>query len=207
MRRAAGAGQQQPMRQLDAGVGAADGAPRRGLDPGHGAGPVEAVRAGQARHHVPRAELLQAHRAPRLRCRRRPAPPACQSPAPAEPAPSSSSLLVRLRRRHHFPPQQHARVAAARCRVVAVEAAAARCVVVRFGGRGARAHLMPAPMFISDQNITTGFVQCCLDILLQKVACSICHSEQSLACRSGTDKQQKQTHLLSTTGCLWARSF
>lgn len=151
MRRAAGAGQQ-PMRQLDAGVGATDGAPRGGLDPGHGAGPVEAVRAGQARHHVPRAELLQAHRALclRLRCRRRPAPPAGQSPAPAKPPPSSSSLLVRLRRRHHFPPQQHARVAAARCRVVAVEAAAARCVVVRFGGRGARAHLVPAPMFISD---------------------------------------------------------
>jgi hypothetical protein len=54
---------------------------------------------------------------------------------------------------------------------VEATAAPARCVVVRFGDRGARAHLMPAPMFISDQNITTGFVQYCLDILLQKVAC------------------------------------
>ena len=151
-----------PRRSAGAGgdVGAADGAPRHGLDPGHGAGPVEAVRAGQARHHVPRAELLQAHRTLCLRVRlgRRRAPSAGQT-APAEPA--RSSLPRPRRRRQHLPLQQHA-AGRRRCRVVAVVtvavAAAARCVVVRFGRRGSRAHMMPAsrvsPLvlsFISDQ--------------------------------------------------------
>ena len=143
-----------PRRSAGAGgdVGAADGAPRDGLDPGHGAGPVEAVRAGQARHHVPRAELLQAHRTLCLRVRlgRRRAPSAGQT-APAEPA--RSSLPRPRRRRQHLPLQQHA-AGCRRCRVVAVVTiaiataahAAARCVVVRFGWRGSRAHLMPAPM-------------------------------------------------------------
>ena len=83
--------------------GAAEGAAGGGLDPRHGACPVEAMRAGEVRQHVPAPELLQAHRALRLLLVLLLLLP----PAPAEP-PAAASL------REHLPLQRARRP----CRVL-----------------------------------------------------------------------------------------